>query len=129
MMPRIRDSTWMRDPSSTNILEPWVRQARSDTGNVSVSLTRPSNRTPLAPKGRHPSDSHSSFEVAMAFNAIYLNPIFQARRHLNLTHGSLEPRAHIPSLLRFPRARRAPLEVLHQLETTLREQFIVDVRV
>src|SRR5688572_28596969 len=41
-MPRIRSSTAMREPSSTNILEPWVRQARSDTGNLSVSLTRPS---------------------------------------------------------------------------------------
>src|SRR6201999_3137495 len=29
---------------STNILEPWVRQARSDTGNVSVSFMRPSFR-------------------------------------------------------------------------------------
>ena len=34
----------MREPSSTNILEPWVRQARSETGKVSVSLIRPSFR-------------------------------------------------------------------------------------
>ena len=44
MMPRIRSSTAMRVPSSTNIFEPWVRQARSDTGSVSVSFMRPSFR-------------------------------------------------------------------------------------
>ena len=44
MMPRIRSSTAMRSPSSTNIFEPCVRQARSETGKVSVSFIRPSFR-------------------------------------------------------------------------------------
>ncbi len=42
MMPRIKVSTGIRAPSITNIFEPWVLQARCDTGKVSVSLTRPS---------------------------------------------------------------------------------------
>jgi hypothetical protein len=57
------------------------------------------------------------------------NALFQARRHSNFTHGSLEARAHIPALLRFPRTCRAPLEMFHELEATLSEEFVVDVRV
>ena len=40
-MPRISSSTFTREPSGTNIFEPWMRQARSLTGNSSVSLISP----------------------------------------------------------------------------------------